>query len=199
MVDYPRLMQRKVTPAIHGRLAAAVILISTLLSGCASGPGAPVNYAPSSVMTVAGALSVGDFSYLPFEKQAKDKTPIVSNQIRNTALGDIKIDRDIKVFVRDAVFAELRFVGIKVNDPNRILKGEIEEFLIDDLGYSVDWTLRIRYVLTDAVAQKTLYDGVKTIQRRTAKFVNPFGALNETIKLNVEDLLKDPAFLKAIN
>lgn len=150
-------------------------------------------------MTVAGAVGVGDFSYLPVEKPAKDKTPIVSNQIRNTAMGDIKIDRDIKVFVRDAVFAELRFVGVKVNETSRILKGDIEEFLIDELGYSVDWTLRIRYVVTEAASQKVIYDGVKATQRRTAKFVNPFGALNETIKLNVEDLLKDPALLKAIN
>jgi uncharacterized lipoprotein len=40
---------------------------------------------------------------------------------------------------------------------------------------------------------------VKSTQRKTAKFANAFGAMNETIKLNVEDVLKDPAFTKAIN
>jgi hypothetical protein len=34
---------------------------------------------------------------------------------------------------------------------------------------------------------------------RTVKFANPFGALNETIKLNVEQLLDEPDFIKSIN
>jgi uncharacterized lipoprotein len=169
---------------------------AALLSGCVTAP-IPVNYAPSSVLSATGALSVADFKYLPAEKPT-GKYVIAPNQIRNTAMGEIKIDRDIKVFVRDGVFAELRFVGIKVNDGTRVLTGDIEEFLVDDLGYSVDWTLRIRYVLTEAATQTVLYDGIKNTQRRTAKFANPFGALNETIKLNAEELIKDPAFMKAI-
>lgn len=150
-------------------------------------------------MSVSGSLSVGDFRYLPFETPTPGKSPITSNQIRNTAMGDIKIDRDIKVFVRDAVFSELRLVGIKTSDPSRVLTGSIEEFLIDDLGYSIDWTLRVKYTLTDTASNKVLYTSVKNIQRKTAKFANAFGALNETIKLNVEDLMKDQDFVKAIN
>ena len=68
-------------------------------------------------------------------------------------MGEIKIDRDVKVLIRDAVFSELRFVGIKTNDPSKVLSGEIEEFLIDDLGYSIDWTLRIKYLVTDTTSQ----------------------------------------------
>ena len=99
--------------------------------------------------------------------------------------------------MRDAVFAELRFVGVKVGSEGNVLTGEIQEFLIDDLGYSVDWTLRIRYVVKDAAGQ-VLFDQVKTTERNTNKFANVFGALNETIKLNAEELLKDPAFAAAI-
>jgi uncharacterized lipoprotein len=165
-----------------------------MLSACAAPPIA-TNYAPSSVMSAAGALSVSDFKYLASE-QAKD--PIPANVIHNTAIGTVKIDKDVKKYVRDAVFSELRFVGIKVNNPQRVLKGDIEEFLIDDLGYSVDWSLRIRYTVSDGATGKVLYDSVKSTKRRTAKFANAFGALNETVKLCVEELLKDPQFLDVI-
>lgn len=180
----------------RARLAAGLLSVS-MLSACVTAP-LPVNYAPSSVMSAKGAVIVSDFKYLPPEKAPKEK-PIATNQIRNTAMGEILIDRDVKVFVRDAVFSELRLVGIKVNEGSRVLRGEIEEFLIDDLGYSIDWTLRIKYELVNKGDQKVVYASVKNAQRNTAKFANAFGALNEIIKLNAEELIKDPDFIKAIN
>lgn len=165
------------------------------LTGCSTAP-VPVNYAPSSVKSASGHLSVSDFSYLPASSTAVN--PVAENQIRNTAMGEIKIDRDVKKFVRDAVFAELRFVGLKTDDTSKVLKGDIEEFLIDDLGYSIDWTLRIRYTLEDADSKQVLYTGSKNTKRRTAKFANAFGALNETIKINVEQLIDDPDFIQSI-
>ncbi|MBP0599360.1 hypothetical protein J8I26_14670 [Herbaspirillum sp. LeCh32-8] len=173
-----------------------LIAATLILAGCAGAP-IPVNYAPSSVKSASGSLSVNDFTY-PAQTQNKNK-PITSNQIRNTAMGEIKIDRDVNKFVRDAVFAELRFMGIKPNDPSKVLSGEIQEFLIDDLGYSVDWTLRIKYTLSDAVTKAVLFEAVENTQRRTAKFANAFGAMNETIKINVEQLVDDEKFAKAIN
>lgn len=177
-------------------LVSVSLLAAFFLSGCANAP-IPVNYSPSSVKTAAGSLSVSDFTYLPSNPAAAK--PVASNQIRNTAMGEIKIDRDISKFVRDAVFAELRFVGLKTNDSSRVLTGDIEEFLVDDLGYSIDWTLRIKYTLTDAASKKVLFSSVKATQRKTAKFANAFGALNETIKINAEQLVEDADFLKAIN
>lgn len=191
----------------HSITAAVLVAGGALFCGCATNNTVPVNYAPSSVMTASGAVTVGSFNYLPHEGGApvapdakkKSKPKIVAaNQIRNTAMGNIFIDRDVKVFVRDAIFAEIRFVGIKTESPRLTLAGSIEEFLIDDLGYSVDWTLRINYKLTDSTSNQVVYQSVKNIQRNTAKFANVFGALNETIKLNVEELLKDPAFASAI-
>ena len=181
---------RSVNGASLGR-ASWLACGAVLLAGCATV--APVNYAPSSVLSASGAVAVSDFRYLPAEAKVVDP-----NQIRNTAMGSIKIDRDVKDFVRNAVFAELRFVGIKPEDPTRTLSGDIVEFLIDDLGYSIDWTLTVRYRVTGAAADPPLFESEKVTQRKTAKFVNAFGALNETIKLNAEELIKDPAFLKAI-
>jgi uncharacterized lipoprotein len=176
-------------------LASAAVLLILALSGCATAP-IPVNYAPSSVKSSAGSLFVSDFSYFPSSSISQNK--VASNQIRNTAMGEIKIDRDVSKFIRDAVFSELRFVGIKTNDPSKVLSGEIEEFLIDDLGYSVDWTLRIKYILTDATSKKIVFSSTKNTQRNTAKFANAFGALNETVKINVEQLIDDADFVNAI-
>lgn len=172
-----------------------VVAAGIVLSGCARE--VPVNYSPSSVKTAHGAVSVADFRYLP----SLPGTPnhVAEKQIRNTALGNIVIDRNVSVFVRDAVFAELRFVGIKMDDPAKVLSADIEDFLIDDLGYSVDWTLRIKYTLTDSATKTVLYQSEKNAQRHTAKGINVFGALNEIIKTNAEEIIDDPDFIKAIN
>jgi len=143
-------------------------------------------------MSADGALSLADFKYLPSEPSAQNKVP--ADVIRNTAMGTARIDRPVDKYIRDAVFSELRLVGIKTNDNSRVLSGDIQEFLIDDLGYSVDWTLRIRYVLTDATSKGVVFDSIKETKRNTAKFANAFGAMNETVKLNVEELLKDSRF-----
>jgi uncharacterized lipoprotein YajG len=172
------------------------LLGASLLAGCASGPAIPLNYAPSSVKTVSGSLTMAQFSYAPSAPGAAKQVP--ADVIRNTALGTLRIEKPVAVFVRDGIFAELRAMGAKMNNPARTLNGDIEEFLIDDLGGSVDWTLRIKYTLVDSGSNKVLYQAVKSSQRRTAKFANVFGALNETIKLGAEQLADDPEFVKAI-
>ncbi|MBO9355003.1 hypothetical protein GG851_13485 [Bordetella petrii] len=199
------------------------------LAGCANVPNTiPVTYSPSSVLSAEGSVEVGAFTYDPNRADAEQPAPkpsryanaglstsqqasggspgdyqpaqIAPNQIRNTAMGNILLEKDIKDLVRDATFTELRFMGIKVNGTQQpaLLTGDIEEFLIDDLGYSVDWTLRIAYVVADKAGGKPAYQATKEIKRRTAKFANFFGALNDTIRLNIEELAKDPAFLAAI-
>ena len=168
------------------------LLAACLLAGCASKP-LPLNYAPGSVLSAEGRAQVDAFEYLP-----ATKGEVKPNQIRNTAIGSILFEKQIDGIVRDAVFAELRFVGVKVGPEGNVLSGQIEEFLIDDLGFSVDWTLRICYLVRDAEGN-VLYDQVKDTQRNTNKFANVFAALNETIKLNIEELIKDRGFVQSIN
>ncbi|MBV7484108.1 hypothetical protein KW845_14170 [Bordetella sp. BOR01] len=190
----------------------------------------PVTYSPSSVLSAEGSVEVGAFNYDPNKiedgapapvskndryvnaglsssQQASGGSPgsyqparIEPNQIRNTAMGSILLEKDIKDLVRDATFAELRFMGVKVNGTAQAtrLTGDIQEFLIDDLGYSVDWTLRVAYLVADKASGKPVYQATKEIKRRTTKFANFFGALNDTIRLNIEELVKDPAFLAAV-
>jgi hypothetical protein len=70
--------------------------------------------------------------------------------------------------------------------------------LTDDLGFSVDWTLTVKYTVKLGNAGAPVYEGEKVTRRNTAKFANVSGALNETIKLNVEEVIKDTAFVSAI-
>jgi hypothetical protein len=172
-------------------LLTTAIGMALFLGGCATP--APLNYAPSSTLSASGNVSVDSFKYLP-----AITGKVQPNQIRNTAVGNIFVDQNIDVYFRDAVFKELRFVGVKLDNKDKVLTGEIQEFLIDDLGYSVDWTIIVRYVVTDAKTDKVIYDSVKTTKRHTSKFINVFGALNEAIKLNVEEIIKDPAFTGVI-
>lgn len=172
--------------------AAAAFAAAIGLAGCAGT--APVTYAPSSTLTATGAVEVTTFAYLPAQTGQ-----VKPNQLRNTALGAIMLDKNIDQFYRDAVFTELRFVGVKVTSDKLKLSGEIKQFLVDDLGYSVDWTTDVHYVVTNKASGAVVYDGEKTTKNNTAKFVNAFGALNEQIKDNIEELIKDPNFIKAIN
>jgi uncharacterized lipoprotein len=165
-----------------------ILVASLILSGCASTP-LTLNYAPSSTLSVEGQVAVGDFKYLP--GQLNDK--VQPNQIRNTAIGSVVFEKNIDEYIETALFLESRFVGIKLNDKAQSIHGEINEFLIDDLGFSIDWTLDIRYVLDGC------YDETHVLNKKTDKFGDVFGNLNEVIKLNVEMLLDDAAFQTCIS
>lgn len=161
-----------------------------VLGGCA-GP-IVLNYAPSSTLSVKGAEKVGTFDYAP-AKGGKIKP----NQIRNTAMGNILVEKPIHEYFEKAMFTESRFVGIDVSSGGPIVHGTIDEFLIDDLGYSVDWTLNVTYVV-DGADGKPCFRSQKKLARHTAKFANVFGTLNEVVKDNIELLFKDQAFVACI-
>lgn len=177
---------------LRKKLSAIVMASAIVLSGCVTL--LAVNYSPSSTMTVSGGgVQVAPFAYLPTTTGT-----VKPNEIRKTSIfGPNMFDQNIDVLVRDAVFKELRFVGIKVNDQGKKLSGEIQEFLIDyQWGGGSDWTLRVKYFVTGPSG--ITYEAVKEIKRNTTDVTNVLNSLNETIKLNVEELLKDPAFVLAI-
>ncbi|WP_321350090.1 hypothetical protein [Halopseudomonas oceani] len=163
-----------------------ILFIAGMATGCSTPP-LTINYAPSSTMSVEGAMNVGDFRYIPGERP-----DIKSNQIRNTAIGNIYFEKNINEYIETALFTEARFVGIDMKPDSTQVTGEIKEFLIDDLGYSVDWTLDIRYQIAGC------YDRSQRLHKNTEKFANVFGTLNEVIKLNIEKLFADPEFVSCI-
>ena len=168
------------------------IIAVVALSGCSSAP-ITLNYAPSSTMSVEGSVNVGDFKYLPGEINPEVKP----NQIRNTAIGNIVFEKNVDEYFEKAVFTESRFVGISVGKSENELSGEIQEFLIDDLGYSIDWTLKVNYRV-NSKGHNTCYEKTHRIKKNTAKFANVFGTLNEIMKLNIEQTFSDQAFLDCI-
>lgn len=163
-----------------------------LQAGCAATP-IPVEYSATSSMSATGSVVVGDFKYEP-----AIMGQVATNQLKNTAVGSIKLDKNIDAFVRDGIFKELRNVGIKVDGKNRVLAGDIKQFLVDDLGYSVDWTVDVRYTVKDE-SGTILYDSDKLVKSHTAKFANVFVAINQQIKASAEQLISDPDFIKVIN
>ncbi|MGP8153455.1 MAG: hypothetical protein ACLQBQ_04825 [Smithella sp.] len=175
-------------------LTAMLLLLRVAMffvDGCAR---IPLSYLPSSANKVSGSVSVSSFKYLPAETGK-----VKPFQIRNTALGNLKFDKNINIFFRDSVAAELRFSGVELDDKTRVLSGEIEDLLIDDLSYDVNWTLKVNYLVKDLQTGDAVYASTKTTQRKASKLVNVNSALNEMIKLNIEELIKDEGFIKAIN
>jgi uncharacterized lipoprotein len=174
-------------------IAAAMVAVAVGVGGCAGTDTVPVDYSPSSTLTATGAVQIATFNYLP-SINGKMKP----NQLRNTAMGDILLNKTISAYFHDALFTELRFVGVKVGSGNVQLSGDIKEFLVDDLGYSIDWTVDVHYVVKDS-GGKVIYDSEKVTKNRTAKFANAFVALNQQVKQNIESLITDADFIKAIN
>ena len=177
------------------KLPLLIIIISSLLLGGCAGAPIMLNYAPSSTKSVEGALKVGDFEYLP----AKNNSELKPNQIRNTALGEILLEKNIDEYFKTALFTESRFVGIKVNKSKNVVSGQIKEFLIDDLGYSIDWTLEVNFVVNNGGSAGTCYNKTHKIEKNTAKFANAFGTLNEVMKLNIEEAFNDKDFVRCIS
>lgn len=167
--------------------------LCVVLGGCAGAPVA-LNYAPSSTMTVKGVEKVGDFDYVP-AKNGKVKP----NEIHNTAAGHVLFEKPIAEYFHNALFVESRFVGIDTGGAYPLVHGSIDEFLIDDLGFSIDWTLSVTYILDNADGS-TCYRKQQTHSRHTNKFIEGagFAILNEVMKSNIELLFKDPEFVACI-
>jgi len=160
--------------------------LCVLVSGCAT-PTHVINYAPSSTMSLEGQAHVGKFTYLPAENGS-----VKPNQIRNTAIGNVFFEKDINEYIETALFTEARFVGIRLSDGSPLISGAINEFLIDDLGFSIDWTFEVAYEIDGC------YNQTHKVERNTAKFGNVFGTLNEIIKQNIEMLFSDASFISCI-
>lgn len=163
----------------------------SLLAACATP--VTVTYSPTSTMSLHGSETVGNFEYAP-AKQGKLK----DNQIQNTAIGSIYIDNPVAKLFGQAFLLESRFVGIAINSGPSV-HGTINSFLADDLGYHVDWTLDVTYVVSGASGAAPCYRTQKVLKKRTSKFFNVNGAIDQVIRLNIEELFKDPAFVACIN
>ncbi|MFT4069893.1 hypothetical protein [Paraburkholderia sp.] len=193
--------------------AARSPLRSVVLKGCVKGCGAVVlplmlsacswswfglNSSAQHARTHAtGSLSVAparDFPYLP----ARDGH-ISPNRIENTAMTGLVLKDDISQVVRNSVANSLRIAGLRIDDSRRVLSGSIETFTVDDTRSPALWTLKMHYVVTDAVTRKVMFSTTRTVKQKSPKFTSNTIAIEDTVKLNVDTLIGDPGFIKAVN
>lgn len=146
------------------RLIFVVFLFG--LSACAAT--IPASYQSQSFIKIgSGAVSLGEFSYLPHKNGE-----VKSNQIKSSAIGTIYIATDISNFVRRATGLELERSGISIAEGSAMkVSAEIIEFKADDLGFSVDWTYSVHYTMTNTVSGETIIDKVYDAKPvKTGKF-----------------------------
>jgi uncharacterized lipoprotein len=167
-------------------------VISLFIYGCATPPIA-LNYSPSSLLTTSGNINIGNFKYQPFIKKQVEE-----NEIRNTAAGYFKIEMPVATLISNALKLEFKFMGTKLDTKsNKELTGEIRNFLLDDLGFSVDVTLAVNYIFK--VNDKPCFEKEFITQKNAAKFSNPTGLVSETIKNNIESLVQNSQFIACLN
>jgi hypothetical protein len=116
------------------------------------------------------------------------------DQVRNTAIGNIHLQTPVDQFLAEALLKQFRLAGVSVESKDRFLSGTIVDFLCDDLGDSIDWTLDVRYEVKDAVGN-VIYRSEKVIKATTAKAMWTMALI---LRRNAEELLTDAAFLSAI-
>ena len=149
-------------------------------------------YQPVNTEEIKGAVQVAQFSYFPTDGVEK-------NQIENTAAQAILLTENVADFFASAVSRELRQAGISLKG-ECILMGEINKFLIDDLGFSCTYLTDVRYILQDK-DKKVLFDNNYKVKFNTSKFVVAqviYANLNKIVSDNIVQLLKDKNFSDSV-
>ena len=57
----------------------------------------------------------------------------------------------------------------------------------------------MRYIVTDAATQKVVFSTIKTVRQKSPKFTSNTIAVEDTVKLSVEALIRDPGFVNSVN
>ncbi|AFU18677.1 MULTISPECIES: hypothetical protein [Actinobacillus] len=171
-------------------------LFSAILTGCSVT--LPVSsYVPQNYTRFNGNVEMGEFTYQPFQ-QGKVK----SNQMQNTAGGQIFTSSNIADLAKRGTALELEKTGIRLVDSNVKLSGAVKEFKMDDLGYSVDWTYIINYTLTSTNTSAVLLNKDYVADpRKTGKFGLPIdyaNAANDMILSGYNKFITDPEVRKIL-
>lgn len=170
-----------------------LLLLLLTVSGCAQVT-LTLPYTPQTTEEISGQVEVNDFKYFPPQG-------VKQNEIKETAAGFIYLTEPVGEYVTKAVKREFRQAGINISGKNICsLDGEINQFLIDSLGFSVTYTSDIRYILYDKKG-KALYDNNQKVNFNASKFVAPeiiIANINKVIADNINKFLTDEEFKKSI-
>lgn len=150
-------------------------------------------YTPQTTQELSGRVAVDDFGYFP--KQA-----LKPNEIHETAMGQIFLTDPVGKFVADAVRREFRQAGLSLKEGGCTVEGEVNDFTLDSLGYSVDYSTDFRYILKDA-NQRVLLDNTYAVRFNASKFVDAsivMANINKAIADNIGKFMTDPAFGRSL-
>lgn len=161
-----------------------------LLGGC-SGT-IPVNYTPHNIVRYHGSINMGKFTYAP-----ADSGKVKPNQVQNTAAGSIYLPTNIGDLVQRATALELEKTGFQLGaSPDLVLSGNVLEFKAADLGYSVNWSYSVDYVITNSTSGRKLLDKTYAADPvKTGKFGQASdysSSINELILSAYDKFIQDP-------
>ena len=139
---------------IRNILILLTLICSLWFTGC-SGHIPTEVYVPQNTMRYnnQNVVEVSRFTYEPVA--ALGMKP---NQLQNTAVGSIYTSRNVADLVRDATMRELEKTGLVLrNNADTAIAGDVLEFKLDDLGYTVHWTYAIRYKIINKQTNETVF------------------------------------------
>ncbi|CAB3786821.1 hypothetical protein [Paraburkholderia caffeinilytica] len=173
-----------------------VVALPLMLSAC-SWSWFGLNCPPRAAAHPTGWLSIApasDFAYMPARNGQ-----VSPNRIENTGMTDIVLKNDINETVRNSIVSSLQLAGFHLTEGGKVLSGSIEKFTVDDTRSPASWTLKMRYVVTDAATRKVVFSTIKTVRQKAPKFTSYTIAIEDTVKLSVEALISDPGFVNSVN
>lgn len=170
-------------------------LACIVLIGCSSTLIIP-SYFPKNYTNFPGKAVTGNFLYEPFMKGK-----VKSNQIQNTAVGEILLSSDVSNIVKIGTELELKKTGITFDNANLKLIGIIKEFKLDDLGVGVDFTYIINYKLIDIKTSNVLLDKEYLGDKMRGTNAVPIdlpNAVNDMIASGYNKFITDPDVRKIL-
>ncbi|MDG6882165.1 Uncharacterised protein [Phocoenobacter uteri] len=160
--------------------------------GCARLPVASYTPQYEGITTkINGQANIGVFSYIPFEQGR-----VRSNQIENTAVGNIYLEGNIAELVQRGTFIELERSGVEFGKGNLTIVGKIKKFKADDLGFNVDWNYTINYKIIDQNSTIKLDKDYMADPLRVSKFTITLQSIindvNKLIYSGYKKFIDDP-------
>jgi hypothetical protein len=164
-----------------------VLAFAGLVSACSVT--VPLPYSPENNYEMTGGAAVSNFDYQP-------PKPLPSNQIRNTAVGEVFLPVPVGTHVANAVRKEFRYAGLSTKaESNCNVTGTVYDFAFDDLGYSVDFISDIEYVISDKRTNAEVFRNRYFVKYRGEKGgPNTFENINKMLSDNILKLMDDVRF-----
>lgn len=171
-------------------LVRCISILAVLSLGACGAATVPLSYQPQTFMKLSNSrIHVGDFDY----KAALDGE-VDSNQIATSAFGSIKLPVDVADYVKRATALELERAGLDIHPAGGvIITGRVEQFRVNDLGFSADWYYSVTYTVTKAgrILHNKRYDPPR---RETGKFglaSDYSSTIDGLVRSQIESLIED--------